>query len=153
MNTDLEIQEIIKKNLPQQVGDVLKVRLEQAEKDANLVVQLKNKISQLEESVKKQLDLLDEYELLDRRNSKLDEREVLLNKKQHDLDLEILQQKFENEKDKSDFAKSLALGLVRNTEFRKSVYDTENQAGYSSGTNWIQPTPIHKSLTETETVI
>ena len=48
MNTDLEIQEIIKKNLPQQVGDVLKVRLEQAEKDANLVVQLQNIISKME---------------------------------------------------------------------------------------------------------
>ena len=36
MNTELEIQEIIKKNLPQQVGDVLKVRLEQAEKHAKM---------------------------------------------------------------------------------------------------------------------
>jgi len=154
MNTDLEIQEIIKKNLPQQVGDVLKVRLEQAERDANLVVQLKNTISQLEDSVKKHLIRINNYELLNDRNSKLDEREVLLNKKQHDLDLEILQQKFENEKDKSDFAKSLALGLVRNTEFRKSVFDNENQNGYYNSSNqWIQPTPINKSLQETQTVI
>lgn len=151
MNTELEIQEIIKKNLPQHVGDVLKVRLEQAEKDAKRIIQLESNISQLEESVKKQSVKLNEYELLNDRNSKLNEREVLLNKKQHDLDLEILQQKFENEKDKSDFAKSVALGLVRNTDFRKTVFDSENQQGYMQGSNWVQPTPVNKSLNETKT--
>jgi hypothetical protein len=151
MNTELEIQEIIKKNLPQHVGDVLKVRLEQAEKDAKRIIQLESNISQLEDSVKKQSVKLNEYELLNDRNSKLNEREVLLNKKQHDLDLEILQQKFENEKDKSEFAKSIALGLVRNTDFRKTVFDSENQQGYMQGGVWVQPTPVNKSLNETKT--
>jgi hypothetical protein len=150
MNTELEIQEIIKKNLPQQVGEVLKLRLEQAEKDAKKVIELENKISQLEKTVNEKQSELSSYKLLDERNSKLNEREELLNKKQHDLDLDILQHKLESEKDKSEFAKSVALGLVRNTEFRKSVFDSENQQSYYNDNVWVQPTPINKQLTETK---
>ena len=150
MNTELEIQEIIKKNLPQQVGDMLKVRLEQAEKDAKKVIELEEKLKQFQTTINEKQSELSAYKLLDERNSKLDEKEQFLNKKQHDLDLEILQQKFESEKDKSDFAKSIALGLVRNTEFRKSVFDSENQAPYYEGQNYIIPTPVNKSLTETK---
>lgn len=150
MNTELEIQEIIKKNLPQQVGEVLKLRLEQAEKDAKKVIELENKISQLEKTVNEKQSELSSYKLLDERNSKLNEREELLNKKQHDLDLDILQHKLESEKDKSEFAKSVALGLVRNTEFRKSVFDSENQQSYYNDNVWVQPTQINKQLTETK---
>ena len=150
MNTELEIQEIIKKNLPQQVGDVLKVRLEQAEKDAKKVLELEDKLNQFQTTINEKQSELSAYKLLDERNSKLDEKEQVLNKKQHDLDLEILQHKFESEKDKSDFAKSIALGLVRNTEFRKSVFDSENQQPYYEGQNYIVPTPVNKSLNETK---
>ena len=150
MNTELEIQEIIKKNLPQQVGDVLKVRLEQAEKDAKKVIELEEKLKQFQTIINEKQSELLAYKLCDERNLKLDEKEKVLNKKQHDLDLEILQQKFESEKDKSDFAKSVALGLVRNTEFRKSVFDSENQQGFYKDNVWVQPMPINKNLNETK---
>lgn len=149
MNTELEIQEIIKKNLPQQVGDVLKIRLEQAEKDAKKVLELESKVFQLEKTLNEKQSELSAYKLLDERNSKLDERESFLDKIQHDLDLEILQQKYENEKDKSEFAKSVVLGLVRNIEYRKSIFDSENQNGYYNGDQWVQPSPINKKLEET----
>ena len=62
---------------------------------------------------------------------------------------EILKQKLESEKDKSEFAKSVALGLVRNTEFRKSVFDTEDQQGYYKDNVWVEPVHLSKSRNET----
>lgn len=148
MNPELEIQEIIKKNLPQQVGEVLKVRLEQAEKDTKKVIELESEIANLKELIKSLTNELANYVKYNERNSKLDEREVFLDKRQHDLDLQILQNKFESEKEKTEFAKSVALGLVRNTEYRKSIFGSENQDGYYSGDQWIQPTPVNKNLEE-----
>lgn len=149
MSTEQEIQEIIKKNLPAQVGDVLKTRLEQAERDANSVANQREQIISKEATIKELEEQLEKYRKFDIRNDGLDKREVELNKIKHDLDLEILKAELVNEKDKSVFAKSIALGLVRNTEYRKTIFDSENQAPYyDSNNNWIQPMPVNKNLDE-----
>lgn len=128
MNT--EIQEIINKNLPQQVGETLRAYLLKAEEDAKKVISLQEVIAGHEETIAEQREQLDQYKQFDDRNSKLDERKEVLDKMEHDLDLRILTQKFESEKDKSEFVKSVALGLVRNTEFRKTMSNTQNESGH-----------------------
>ena len=95
---------------------------------------------------------LNEYRVFDERNASLDDREKDLDAKEYNLKLTVLQGELDSEKEKSSFAKSIALGLVRNAEYRKHVFDNENQGGYYDGNGkFIQPAPINKSLTENKT--
>lgn len=143
-----EIKEIIEKNLPAHVGDVLQKRLTQADVDATTVKQQAaiiainvKTIEELNARVKQ------EEELVSMRNN-IAEREKTVAEKERVQEIANLQCQLAAEKDKSDFVKTLALGLVRNTEYRKTVFDNESQAGYSNGTNYVQPGNITKTLTE-----
>jgi hypothetical protein len=49
-----------------------------------------------------------------------------IEKEQHDLDLEKLRIQLEVEKDKSSFVKDIAMGLVRNQEFRRRLFDSKS---------------------------
>jgi len=129
----------------------LKVRLEQADKDAKSLELYKNLLATKSQEVEKLNSIVEEYRKHDARNSELDQRERELNKMQFNLELEILKSQLTVEKEKSEFVKSVTMGLVRNTEYRKSVFDTENQIGWMNGGKWVQPSPIAKSLTETKT--
>lgn len=74
----------------------------------------------------------------------LEEDRKVLDNDANQLQIERLQTQLNCEKDKSDFVKEVSLGLVRNTEFRKSVYRDEPvmDGAYQCGT---------KSTTETTT--
>lgn len=149
-----EIQEIIKKNLPQQVGETLKARLEEAD-------QLEIKLRQVEEKIKN-LSLsegflreeLSKYRKLDERNSTLESREKELETKERNLEIETLKYQLQSEKDKIEFTKSIAQGLVRNTEYRKQVYDSDSvhRDGYTdSNGNWIPSHYVNTTKSYTET--
>lgn len=125
MTQEQEIQEVIKKNLPQHVGETLKKRLEQADEDAKLVVVLTDTIEELHQTAYKKEIRLNEYEAFDVRNSSLDLREKELEKERNTLELEKLKYQLQSEKDKTIFSQNLAMGLVRNTEYRKNIFDTE----------------------------
>jgi hypothetical protein len=78
-----------------------------------------------------------------------------------EAELEKVKYQLASEKEKTGFTKEVALGLVRNTIFRKTVFDSENQApyqvpdpnphAYQGQTTTVFPTPINKNLNETET--
>jgi hypothetical protein len=148
-----ELQESIKKNLPQQVGETLKLRLDQADADAKQVQSLEKLSLQLSKDLTEAHVKIEEYKLLDKRNSELDSRQKSLEKEERNLQLQRLTYELQAEKDKTEFTKSVALGLVRNLEYRKNTFDNENQAGYN-GVNgqWIQPTTINKNLNTTDTI-
>lgn len=121
-----EFKAIIEKNLPAQVGDVLKKRLEQADKDA---ADLSTARKANEDAVKKIDDLnkqIADYKKFDERNSALEAREKACEIQERDLKVKTLEYQLQSEKDKTVFAQGLALGLVRNTEFKRTVFDTKN---------------------------
>lgn len=149
---NLEIKAIIEKNLPAQVGDLLKVRLEQAEKD---VRKLKEQEEELQMKTTQVLELtkqLEEYSEADKRNATLELREKAVIDAERNLKITILEAQLAAEIDKTKFSKEVALGLVRNSQFRKTIFDRENQTSYQgpNGT-WIHPTPVNKSLEENKT--
>lgn len=122
-----EFEEIIKKNLPAQVGEVLKIRLEQADKDA---IQVKQQGESLKKKELESLALqqkIDKYVAYDSRNASLDGREKVIQEKERNLEIETLKFQLSAEKEKTDFSKQVALGLVRNMEYRKTVFDSENK--------------------------
>lgn len=125
MTQEQEFQEVIKKNLPAQVGDVLKARLEQADRDANTIKTQDERIKELNQQVMKANELIENYKQFDKRNEALDGREKGLKEKEIIFEIEVLKYQLLAEKDKTEFSKNIALGLVRNTEYRKTIFDSE----------------------------
>lgn len=151
MNQELELklQNAIKESLPQQVGEELKKVLEKAKKDEEDLKIARNSIICLEADVKSLKTEIEKYQKFDNRNAVLDAREKEINEKERSLKIEELEYKLNSEKEKTEFTKGVALGLVRNTEYRKTIFDSETPGGYcdSNGT-WHYPTPTSKSFEE-----
>jgi len=70
-----EIEEIIKKNLPAQVGEILKERLEKADGDAAMVLYLQNRVVEQDKEIQTLNKRILEYEKFDVRNAQLDSKE------------------------------------------------------------------------------
>jgi len=145
---EIEIKQIIEKNLPAQVGDVLKLRLDQADKDAARLKAIEDQLVKRNEFASQLEAQISEYKKFDSRNAAIDARELAVSNSERDLKVKELQYQLESEKEKTAYTKEVALGLVRNTEYRKSILDSEIQNGYFNGATWVQPSPIAKSLTE-----
>lgn len=122
-----EILAAIEKDLPNQVGVLLKERLEQAESDKKkLDTQLeKNKI--LEKLNKGHSDNITKLKNKLTKHSNLLLREDNVLKKEREIEITSLKNQLTIERDKSEFAKNVALGLVRNTNYRKQVFDKTGQ--------------------------
>ena len=151
-NTKAEIQAIIKKNLPQEVGDILKQRLEQADEDAKTIITLQEHLN----SRNLQISVLQEevrvYQAFDTRNTTLETREKVVEDKERNVLIETLRYQLTSEQDKTVFAKSVALGLIRNSDFKTTVFSNESQNGYNDSTGrYIQPGATNKSFNETKT--
>lgn len=152
MTLEQELQESIKKNLPQQVGEVLKERLEQADRDAKRVLSLEKEVKNLEEQEEVFKGIIEDYKKFDARNTDLDSREKTLEDKIIKLEIEQLKYQLSAEKDKTVFSQNLAMGLVRNTEYRKTIFDSENVGGtpvIDGQGNYHYPIPTSKSYCET----
>lgn len=147
-----EIQEIIKKSLPEHVGKELKKRLEQADEDALTVKDQAEEISELTIMSRTQDEIIDKYKSLDARNNKLDAREDELDTKEKGLEVSILKVQLEAEKTKTAHSTAVALGLVRNTNYRTEVYNNQSTMGHTDlNGNWVDPTNESKSNTEQKT--
>lgn len=151
MNLNKEIKKLAEQHLPKQVGDVLQKRLKRAneiefelQELSELLIKKNDKINELTSIVSKINDL----KIFE---DSLKAKEKELNNLERNLELEKLKYQLESERDKTDFSMRVALGLVRNIEFRKTIFDSENQAPYQdSNGNWVYPTSLNKNLKETK---
>lgn len=148
---EAEFKAIIEKNLPAQVGDVLKKRLEQADSDASRVKSLDAALLDRDQMIGRLSATIAEYKKLDERNAALEAREKACDTQERDLKVKTLEYQLQSEKDKTQFSKDVALGLVRNAEFRKSVFDNETQASYYDAQGRYITPNVNKSLTQTKT--
>ena len=127
MNLTAEIKAIIEKNLPQQVGDTLKSVLEQGAKDAALVVELSQKLERKTQEYEQLKQMRSTYESaqlkLDDANRKM---EVVIDKERK-LKIDELTFQLNSERENKEFAKSVALGLVRNIEYRNDSFGNNSK--------------------------
>ena len=148
---NLEIQEAIKKSLPNQVGEALKERLAQADRDAKEVKLLNDKINdwiKLREEDKKTIEA---YRKFEERNSKLEEREKAVAEQERNLKLQTLEYQLNSEKEKTQFSKEVVMGLVRNTEYRTTVFSSDHKPGYTDKDGkWVPDLTTNKNLSETK---
>jgi len=136
-----ELEEIIKKNLPAQVGDTLKKVLEKGKKDAEELDIFTNANRALKADVKTLEGRVEKYQEFDARNSALDAREKELEDKERNLEIELLKMRLDTQKTIAANNQEVAMGLVRNTEYRKHIFD--NKPGrdpyYDANNNYICP--------------
>jgi hypothetical protein len=120
-----EIKASIEKNLPKQVGDTLRKRLEQADSFEKENEALKAGLEQsktLAEVLRGQISQLEKLKMV---VAELNAREKALEQREIGLEVTLLKAELESEKSKSEFGFNVALGLVRNSVFRKSLIDSK----------------------------
>lgn len=162
MSTDIQIElnEVIKKNLPQAMGEVLRKRLEQADKDAADVAKLTESSDRLQVAYRNLSDQLQAAEEKLKIHKTLDDRHAELNSRELRLDMAILQIKLDEMTKSRDFAASVTMGLVKNTEFRKTVFESGSEHipvpgnpggnGVYASPGYAAQVPVNKTTVTTE---
>ena len=125
METEMEkeCKAIIEKHMPEQVGDVLKKRLKQAEEDAIKLKQQNELLVNNNLTITNLEKVISNYKNFDERNSNLEVREKAVAESERNLQIKKLEYELASEKEKTQFSKDVAMGLVRNTEYRKQKVD------------------------------
>ena len=154
MGLETEVQKAIEKNLSAEVGKVLKERLDKAEKDAAKVAALTSNIDYLNKQITKLTGDVNKHTILNTRESAISSREEAALQQEQKLEVEILKIKLEESEKRADVISSYTSGLVRNTLFRKEIFDSETaNAGLpimDGQGNAHYPLPTQKSHTSTE---
>lgn len=121
-NIQAELRAAIERNLPTQIGKVLQKRLEQAESDRQEVSALKAESASLEAALKEERKEVERLKGLLAAHAALDERESAVADRERGIQVTQLEIELAAEKESKEFAKNVALGLVRNIEFRRNRY-------------------------------
>lgn len=150
MSLEKEIKASIEKNLPKQVGDALRERLEQADKieEALAVSQSQLKTErELTERLRKEIVALN---ALKNDSIVLNQLRVSLENETRELKVKTLEIQLEAEQSKSAFGFNVALGLVRNTEFRRNLIDSQTLPPVMGSQGYPIPQNTFQSSTETK---
>lgn len=73
---DYEIRELIQKSLPEQVGNVLRTRLDKADKDTAAVERLTKELMDLDEKLRNAQSFLKNHDAIDKRLIEVEKREA-----------------------------------------------------------------------------
>lgn len=125
--------DLIQKNLPQAVSETLKSELEalaEFRKNSGFTIKLTADLSRVREEL---TNLKNKVGDLREREQVLVMKEGLLNSRERDFILNELQSELEREQEKTQFCKDIALGLVRNVEYRNEVYTSSNKQQMVNG--------------------
>jgi non-canonical purine NTP pyrophosphatase (RdgB/HAM1 family) len=129
----IEINKAIEKDLPNQVGENLRKMLEQGKQDAEKVIQLNRVNLNQSETITRHEETIKEYQKLDARNAELEAREKAVKDKEIQQKIDELTYQLAAEKDKTTFSQNVAMGLVRNTEYRKAIFKTVMSLAFPDG--------------------
>lgn len=123
-----EVMEAVKKHLPGKVCEEVKKAIEENAKlkDSNIGYIEKN--GKLEDEVCKLQEELSKHASLDEREKELDERQDKVAERERLRDVGQLMYQLQAEKEKSAFAMEVCQTLVKNTEYKKSVFGSKDTA-------------------------
>lgn len=152
LNQDLK--DAIDKNLSNEMGKRLQERFKELEEKESKLSQVEQELKDARferDSANKSLNEKDSLEKLIAENTKL--LSEIETEKRNQKIFELETKLAASEKIAQDIT-NITMGLVRNTEFRKIVYDNEQELGgghFDSNTNWIAPKNTVKNYQETKT--
>lgn len=124
--TNAKIQKAITESLPAQVGETLRKQLELIPILEKQLESSKTSISGLEKNVIQLKEERSELALELSKHQALDVREKIVSERERNSKLEELKYQLDAEKEKTQFSRDVALGLVRNTEYRHEVFGNKN---------------------------
>lgn len=132
-----EIKDIIAKNLPQHVGEVLREKLEQADRDAVRVKRLESILEEKEEYVNKLENQNREFSARISDGLALQQRERAVEDKERNLELEMLKLKLAESEKRNDIGTRLVETVFRSPVYRKHVENMtfssyDNQGRYNT---------------------
>lgn len=150
-----ELQELYEKHLPNQIGVVLKRKLEQAEKDAAELSSLKQSYEKLQKEKESLVNELKQHKSIDEKLAEIETKSQEVEAREKKIGIDELKYQLAAEKEKTQFMRDIGMGLVRNVEYRKTIFDSENvlPGGYQDPNgNWVYPMPTNtvKNFSETE---
>jgi hypothetical protein len=142
-----EIKEIIAKNLPQHVGDVLKSRLADADRLEYEVVKLESALS----SSQKDIEHLKE-KLQEERNHTYSEQQLKtewfkLEERERKLEIEILKLKLDESEKRADISTKLVETVFRSPVYRKHV-ENMTLGSYDNQGRYNQTSAVPVNVTE-----
>jgi predicted nucleic acid-binding Zn-ribbon protein len=142
-----EIKEIIAKNLPQHVGDVLKSRLADADRLEYEVVKLESALS----SAQKDIEHLKE-KLQEERNHTYSEQQLKselfrVEERERKLEMEMLKLKLEESEKRADVSTRLVETVFRSPVYRKHV-ENMTLGSYDNQGRYNQTSAVPVNVTE-----
>lgn len=149
---DQDIKDSIAKNLPAQVGDVLRERLEKANQDA---VRLADTLKRLDE-------LRNTHDTLQRKHdaalqdltkhTTLEQREAAVRESERDLRVKVAETELNAERRISNTLIDVLGKLVRNTEYRSRVFGNENipVPGSAQCVGYAANVPVDRTTTSSQ---
>lgn len=148
----LKIRKAIQESLPAQVGEMLQKELEELKTIRaayNDLMVLKNKL--YDEIHELKLETSELKEVLAKHGS-LGQKMEELRIRENNFEVNTLKYMLEAEKDKTEFSKNIALGLVRNVEYRRSIMEHKTvPVGLDQYGN-TRSFPSYDTITEENTV-
>jgi hypothetical protein len=125
MNLEEKFSKLIKEDLPGKVGDELKKVLLQAERDAKDLKDLQLEYGKLEKKLVACEKDIDRLTLTLKEHVSLDLKKNALDTRERNLKITELEIKLEEAHKRADIVQEFTSKLVRNTNFRKTVFDSE----------------------------
>lgn len=156
MNIEQEIKDAVSKHLPQALGEALQLRLKKADEDAQSVTRLQSDIETIRRANMTLLNEVDSLKEQMHKHASLAAREAAVAKREHDADLAELRVQLEAAKGNGQFARDVAMGLVRNIEYRQAVMRAENgmvpMPGVNGGYPMTHPSSSNATTTTEATI-
>lgn len=119
-----DIRAVIEKNLPAVTAGALRERLAQADKLEEALEKAKQDLATVKAISRDQTDQIEALNKKLTAHAALDKREVEITKREYELELTLIKAQLVSANSNTEFTRSLLNNLVRNTDYRSSVYES-----------------------------
>jgi len=149
-----DIAAAIENNMPQAVGQHLQKLLKEAETNTKIVKTQQDDITRLRKEVETRDEHLKKHGSLEDREARVTNREDIVSERERVIDITLLEIRLEESDMRAETTFKLVDKLVRNTVFKKTIFDNEDNDGLPviDGQGVAHyPIPKNRSYIETKT--
>jgi len=151
MSIEQDIKDAVAKHLPQTLGEELQKRLKRADEDALKLKSTEDHASLIAKELSAANAKITELEQRLGRHLALSEREQAVVERERNAEIADLKFKLESANSNTQFARDVALGLVRNAEYRETVHQSASRSDPVVQNGYIQSAAGSSSETATKT--
>lgn len=148
-----DLTEAIDKHLPGMVGEQLRKRLDQADQDAKDKATLLEQLASRDATIRDKNKAIESLESQLKDHAALDVREKVVAERERVAEITELKIQLVAEQRYGESVTGAMLGLVRNTEFRKSMVGNAvaGAGGSSTCVGYVGSAPVNETETNTAT--